>query len=447
MRIASGASLAIESAKEDVSDSSNSNVLMELASSTLALQTLLYATSAAEEIVNAVVDKLLDLKAVARLVELILDLPSDASKLSKSSKKIVNTTLAILANLTRTERGALELVGTTLPEEAVYNEQRVEEPPKIEELPEDDSETNHKTNKVDDKNDKHIRIKASMELLLDRFMRNVPEKNTTVDLSILEPNEWDAALCQSDPYQHFAALLMNATQVTAGRKFATRIPRSAKTDDGKNKDKDAPQPQSVLQRLLPTLREKSQYSNPFRRRGISGMIRNCCLDNKENAWWLLNMCMILTPLLLPLMGPEELDFDDKKGMDPDLWLDGPDQMRDVDEITRLYCVESILALLATGRASRKTIRVAKSYAILKACDLVESSEVVSERISECVNFLRRDEEGTREGSSDKQVYGEGDKDKDNKNNTVDDPKIAGLLKASPSEQIVPASEEDLDGVD
>ena len=429
LRIASSASLAIESAsREEDAQASNQNILMELAASTLALQTLLYATSASEQLTNAVVDQLLDYKAVGRLVELVLDLPGNNQKLSKSSKKIVNTTLAILANLTRTERGALELVGTTLPDEAVYNNEEVADPPRIEGIPEGEEDTPPKSSESDDK---HVRIKASMELLLDRFIRNQPEMNSEVDLSVLEPNEWDAALCVSDPYQHFAALLMNATQVKAGRKFATRTPRA--------KTADATPQLSVLQRLLPVLREKSQNSNPFRRRGIAGMVRNCCLDTKENAWWLLNVCNVLTPLLMPLMGPEELSFDDKKGMDPDLWLDGPDTVRDIDEMTRLYCVESVLALLATGRASRKTIRVAKTYTVLKTCDLADPSEEVSEKISECVNFLRRDEVGSREGSSDQQVYGE-EEEEDRK-------AIAGLLEASPSTTIAPPSDEDFDGVD
>ena len=423
LRIASGASLAIESAsREEDSETSNQNVLLELAASTLALQTLLYATSASEELTNAVVDQLLDHKAVGRLVELVLDLPGNTKTLSKSSKKIVNTALAILANLTRTEKGALELVGTTLPDEAVYNTNDINS---------DESETKvSETNNADE--DKHVRIKASMELLLDRFLRNQPEKNNPlVDFSVLEPNEWDAALCLSDPYQHFAALLMNATQVKAGRKFVTRIPKGD-------------EPLSVLQRLLPVLREKnnSQHSNPFRRRGIAGMVRNCCLDTKEAAWWLLNICKVLTPILMPLMGPEELAFDDKKGMDPDLWLDGPDRVREFDETTRLYCVESVLALLATGRASRKTIRTAKTYTILKTCDLAEPSEEVSDKICECVNFLRRDEQGSREGSSDQQVYGEVEDEEEADRKTV-----AGLLEASPSATIAPPTYEDFDGVD
>jgi hypothetical protein len=425
LRIASSASLAIESAnREEDSEASNQNLLLELAASTLALQTLLYATSASEELANAVVDQLLDHRAVGRLVELVLDLPTDTKQLSKSSKKIINTALAILSNLTRTERGATELVGTTLPDEAVYNIGKVE---KSGEKSGDDETPSH-TKPSENENDKHVRIKASMELLLDRFVRNQPEKNTTVDLMVLEPNEWDAAMCVMDPYQHFAALLMNATQVNAGRKFVTRIPRDSSED----------QPQSVLQRLLPVLREKSQHSNPFRRRGIAGMVRNCCLDTKENAWWLLNICKVLTPILTPLMGPEDMSFDDKKGMDPDLWLDGPDQIRDIDAVTRLYCVESVLALLASGRASRKTIRLAKTYMVLKTCDLAEPSEEVSEKISECVNFLRRDEEGTYEGSSDKQVYFE--EEDENK-------RISGLLEAGPSTTITPPSDEDFDGVD
>jgi hypothetical protein len=34
-------------------------------------------------------------------------------------------------------------------------------------------------------------------------------------------------------------------------------------------------------------------------------------------------------------------------------------------------------------------------------DMVEESEDVSERINECVQYLRRDESGTTDGSSDK----------------------------------------------
>jgi len=469
LRIATGASVAIEVAKEQQDEQEqqdSSAILMEIASSTLALQTILYVTSSAgeiEELVNTCVEHLLDLKAIPRFVEFILELPSDVSKLSKSTKKIINTTLSILVNLTRTERGAIELVGTTLPEEAVYNnanqdnEEEGEEPRIV--LIEDDDEEEEKKrhhDNNDNDNDKHVRIKPSMELLLDRFMKTNSSSssynNTTnnkdnapyVDLSIFEPNEWDQLLFEYDPYQHFASLLMNATQVKGGRKFLTRIPRTTTNNNTSStssvvvgkQDKQPPPQLSVLQKLVPILRQKhsttnSNSTNPFRRRGIAGMIRNICLDREnDQSWWLLNICEVITPLLLPLMGPEELELDDKKGMDPDLWLDGPDKQRDIDSVTRLYCVESILALLATGRINRKYIRKAQTYTVLKQCDMVEDCEEVSDRIQECVNFLRRDEEGTYEGSSDHQIY---KSTIDDTNDNGDDTVNSGLLlKADPS---------------
>ena len=96
-------------------------------------------------------------------------------------------------------------------------------------------------------------------------------------------------------------------------------------------------------------------------------------------------------------------MDEKQGLDPDLWLEGPDKKRETDHATRLFLVEAILLLCATGRASRETLRLQRTYVILKWADMVEEQEDVSEQIFECVNYLRRDEDGTEEGSSDKMV--------------------------------------------
>merc|ERR1712238_134267 len=113
-----------------------------------------------------------------------------------------------------------------------------------------------------------------------------------------------------------------------------------------------------------------------------------------------------------------------------------DQQRDLDSLTRLYCVEAILALLASGRQNRKHIRKAQTYTVLKQCDMVEDNEQVSDRIQECVNFLRRDEEGAYEGSSDHQIYQStiDNNDATNDTTTIDNDQkvIAGLLKADPS---------------
>ncbi|KAL3917352.1 MAG: hypothetical protein SGILL_004753, partial [Bacillariaceae sp.] len=383
----------------NTSTTNNDNANTMIVQATLnALKSLLYWTSSAKEITNMVVEKMIEGKAIPRLVELILDFPAVAdnlqlqSALSKNGKQIINMALAILANLTRTEQGALELVGTTLPEEAIYS-----------------------NNENDGEEEDTTRIKPTMELLLDRFIKTTPSNNTdeslkeAMSVGMESENEWDALWFPFDPYQHFAAILMNATQIKAGRQFVMKIPRSAassKTND-------------------------------------SGSVST--QQTQLHAWWLLNVCKIVTPLLLPLSGPEELDMDDKRGLDPDLWMRGPDQQRDIDTATRQHCVEAILLLCATGRASRTTLRLAKTYTILKYCDMVEESEDVSDRINETVQYLRRDEEGTAEGSSD-QLVEEATKGEINA-------KIVGLLEASSSTKIRASGvggddeDDDYDGVD
>ena len=109
-------------------------------------------------------------------------------------------------------------------------------------------------------------------------------------------------------------------------------------------------------------------------------------------------------LLLTLAGPEELSIDEKVGLDPDYWLLGPQKVREPDSLVRLYVTEALLLLLASGRRARETLRERRTYVIIKLADMVEENEEVSERMLECVQYLRRDEDGTEEGSSDKRAY-------------------------------------------
>ena len=436
---------------DDDNNNNNNKSPGQLAASAaeVALQTLLYLTSSTEQLVNLCTDKLLDVQttnAVPRLVEYVLTLPSINN--DKNNRRI-NLALALLANLSRTEPGALALTGFALPEEAIYNNE--------------DSEANGSGSNSSNSSNK-TRVKPTMELLLDRFLNPTlidVENQEIVDYTMLEPHEWDGLYY--DPYQHFAAVLMNITQTEAGRQFLLRIPKDetrtgsklgqidedAETESSSNPPSSSNKPSqpSVFERLIPILRSNTndeRYKilarNPLRRRGVSGLIRNVICLSPDSVWWLMNVVQIITPLLMPLAGPEELDWEDKKGMDPDLWLNGPDQIRDVDVVTRQHCVESILLLCAAGRKARETLRLARTYVILRQADMVEESERISERISECVNFLRRDEEGTEEGSSDQRVadaYGGGGG------------KVRLAIEAGPSACVTMGNgdEDDFDGVD
>jgi len=322
-----------------------------------ALQALAYLSSNSGSFESQCIEDLLDAGALSRLTEICLtSLPSLEKEIDEWRKRI-NFSMALLANMTRIERGAVEFVGKSLPDEAVREV-------KIETVP-----------------------KASMELLLNRFLSDhfIADEELILNgeqFSLENESELDSH--HLDPYQHFAAVLMNSTQTEVGRKFLLRLKHHKATPSS-----------SVLESILPQLRSK----NSIRRRGIAGTIKNCCL-NSESAWWLLNELSLTKHLLYPLAGPEELDIDEKRGLDPDLWLEGPDKTREPDRHTRLYLLESILLLCATGRNSRKTLRLARSYIILKFADMVEEDEEVSDCINDCVQYLRRDEEGTREGSSD-----------------------------------------------
>jgi hypothetical protein len=117
----------------------------------------------------------------------------------------------------------------------------------------------------------------------------------------------------------------------------------------------------------------------------------------------LNHVGILTHLLYPLAGPEELEMEEKVGMDPELWLEGPDKVREPCSSIRLLLVDAILLLCASGRQSRNYLRTHRTYVIIKMADMVEDNEEVGDQMDQVVQFLRRDEYGEEDGSSDRLV--------------------------------------------
>jgi len=312
---------------------------------------------------NQRVEEMIEAGSVSRMVEVALSSIEDCGNEERWRKRI-NVSLALLTNMTRTERGSIDLCGRSMPDEAIRWEP---------------SSTKNDIESSEDRRDILLPEKPTMAILLSRFLTSsfIRDGNNNLHQTFYEASE-----CIDDPYQHFATILMNVTQVERGRRYLMRI------SDGK----------SILETLLLQLRS----TNPVRRQGITGAIKNCCFE-KDSAWWLLNQLHILKHLLYPLAGPEELELDEKIGMDPDLWLEGPDKRREPDHLTRLLLIEAILLLCATGKQSRQSIRVARTYIILKLADMVEESEDISEKINEVVQFLRRDEEGEEEGSSDRFV--------------------------------------------
>ena len=364
---------------------------------------------------------------IGRMIEIALEpFPStkDEAKLSDWRKR-VNYACALLANATREEEGVVEFVGLSFPEEAVPSSRLIGHEMKYGEgnPASDDIATDPAANLKRD-------AKPTAILLLSRLLNpsfidtNSPEYKSSVkamdstqndtydsdldenDLNEAPDNTHDLQKQKSqpakgdehyDPYQHMAAVLMNITQLESGRNFLMKlIHNKQSTSSTPNKDTAST---SHLQMILPELNSP----NIHRRRGIAGTLKNCCFA-KDSDWWLLNVVHLDKALLLPLAGPEELSIDEKVGLDPDYWLLGPSKLREPDPLVRLSLVEALLLLLASGRYARETLRQRRMFVIIKMADMVEENEEISERMNECVQYLRRDEEGTEEGSSDARAY-------------------------------------------
>ena len=421
---------------------------------------------------NQSIEDFLDAKGIGRMLEIALsspptpvstaasvsalaaannkeDPPSKVAQEWKVWRQQVNYACALLANATRTERGAVDFIGLSFPDEAV--------PTNNASRKKDDDEGKEEENDVDDDDDYTAgasssaygkrETKPTATLLLSRFlnpafidtsspahdkavasmsaktgMDDLDEYNSDDDhdnevdeeesnTNELEPQKMDPMGEEYyDPYQHVAAVIMNIAQLDTGREFllrlshsTTKISNNSKKLDSiseeKRKENNNTQATSHLQSLLPHL----SSPNLHRRQGIAGTLKNCCFS-RDSIWWLLNVVYMDKSLLLTLAGPEELSIDEKVGLDPDYWLLGPQKVREPDSLVRMYVTEALLLLLASGRRARETLRERRMYVIIKLADMVEENEEVSERMLECVQYLRRDEDGTEEGSSDKRAY-------------------------------------------
>ena len=400
-----------------------------------ALRALVYLSSTGMGSTNQCIYDLITVgKGMNRMIEIVLSNPPTSTTTRATTPQLwstrVNFAMALIANMTRTELGAVEFIGHTLPDEPIYHPINTGT---------DNTETSTVTTTTTTK------VKPTLELLLHRYLnpKYVHDEDVNYHALLTRDNEADddddedddddnrtrttaivphissstpsphpttttspfeqstTATLDSlnhDPYQHFAAILLNITaQSDLGRQFILQIHRTPPRTATNSTVSPTDDPEwTVLQLLLGQLKSR----NPLRRRGVAGMIRNICQNERDSAWWLLHVVQLTVHLLYPLAGPEELDYDDKQGLHVDLWMEGPYKLREPDHITRLFLVEAILFLLSTGRASRDAMRLQRTYVILKMADLVEEFEDVSAIICDCVNYLRRDEQGTAEGSSD-----------------------------------------------
>ncbi|XP_054674468.1 protein HGH1 homolog [Grus americana] len=179
------------------------------------------------------------------------------------------------------------------------------------------------------------------------------------------------ALGEPRPPSQLGPLLCNLSQLPEGRRGLLDRSRCS------------------VQQLLPF----TQYrDSAVHRRGIVGVLRNCCFEYEDHEWLLSEEVDILPFLLLPLAGPEEFPEDEMERLPADLQYLPQDKRREEEPDIRKMLLEAIMLLTAT-KAGRHVVREKGTYLILRELHRWEREPDVLAACEKLIQVLIGDEPG------------------------------------------------------
>jgi len=144
----------------------------------------------------------------------------------------------------------------------------------------------------------------------------------------------------------------------------------------------------ILLRLLPYTTYKRSI---IRRGGIMGTIKNLCFNYDNHGYFMFTPDIdLLSRLLLPLAGPEELDSNEMDKLPDDLQYLPPDKEREADPDIRNMLIETLM-LLCSRQKCRKYIKDKNTYVIIRELYNWEKDERVRETCERLVQMLIGDE--------------------------------------------------------
>lgn len=147
----------------------------------------------------------------------------------------------------------------------------------------------------------------------------------------------------SDSLQYVSTILNNITQLDEGRELIVD------------------QKRNILPKILPFLKSP----NEIRRIGISGTIRNICMDQEKHQYLLFSPDInILPKLLYPIAGPEKLSARDRYGLAEEVIAEGKNKKREKNIDVLKNILESLL-LLSGSLTGRNELRRGKAYPIIR----------------------------------------------------------------------------------
>eukprot|EP01135_Chromosphaera_perkinsii_P008089 Nk52_evm5s1129 gene=Nk52_evmTU5s1129 len=183
-------------------------------------------------------------------------------------------------------------------------------------------------------------------------------------LSCFVNEKYNKVKCTLD---HLASVFGNIAQLPVGRKIIMKR-------EG-----------SIFQKLLPF----TSHVSETRREGVAAMLRNCTFDETRHEWLLSDEVDLLTYLLLPLAGPEELDDDDMEKLPDALQYLPEDKAREANENIRLMLLEGVYQLCTTKRG-RIYLQDKNCYVIIRELHKWEKSEECDAVICNLVDLLMGD---------------------------------------------------------
>jgi len=143
----------------------------------------------------------------------------------------------------------------------------------------------------------------------------------------------------------------------------------------------------LFKRLLPYT---TYVRTAVRRGGIIGAIKNCCFNYDTHDFLIKSDIDLLSRLLLPLAGPEELDDDDMERLPEDLQFLSPDKQRESDPDIRIMLLETLI-LICSKKDCRLYVKEKNAYVIIRELYKWETEELVKETCEKLVNILISDE--------------------------------------------------------
>lgn len=173
-------------------------------------------------------------------------------------------------------------------------------------------------------------------------------------------------------YHHLSHLFGNLCQLSEVRKLFT-------TNNG-----------LIFDKILPFIGHESSIC----RQGIANMIKNCCFETDFHEW-ILRDDTVVSSILLPLAGPEELTEEENETLPIDLQYLGSDKVRESSNDIRMPLVQSLHKLCATQNG-RNSLRQFNVYLILRELDKatieIEGNEQLTQEIHNVIQILIGDDD-------------------------------------------------------